>query len=78
MKIVSHQLSVAIPTFTFTIWLLRDLLILVFFSDMFIAMHDLFVCQLIDDGLKVEACVFGYLVITTKGRIMGLHFNGSD
>lgn len=48
---------------SFTIWLLRDFVIWLLFSDQFVVMRDLFVWQLVGDVLKVGCYVFGYLVI---------------
>ncbi|MGP1930747.1 MAG: lipid III flippase WzxE [Arsenophonus sp. ET-YP4-MAG3] len=52
------------------IWLLRDFIILLIFSDKFILMRNLFAWQLIGDVLKISSYIFGYLVIA-KGA---LHF----
>ncbi|PHM23112.1 lipid III flippase WzxE [Xenorhabdus ehlersii] len=53
----------AVAAASFSVWLLRDFVIWLLFSDKFIAMRDLFAWQLVGDVLKVGAYVFGYLVI---------------
>ncbi|PHM74840.1 lipid III flippase WzxE [Xenorhabdus kozodoii] len=53
----------AVAVASFSVWLLRDFVIWLLFSDKFIAMRDLFAWQLVGDVLKVGAYVFGYLVI---------------
>ena len=45
------------------IWLLRDVVVWLLFSEQFNGMRDLFIWQLIGDVLKVGCYVFGYLVI---------------
>lgn len=58
----------AVILLSFTVWLLRDFVIWLLFSDEFIAMRDLFSWQLIGDVLKVACYVFGYLIIA-KARL---------
>ncbi|MBD2791871.1 lipid III flippase WzxE [Xenorhabdus sp. 42] len=53
----------AVAVASFSVWLLRDVVIWLLFSDKFIAMRELFAWQLVGDVLKVGAYVFGYLVI---------------
>ncbi|PHM36351.1 lipid III flippase WzxE [Xenorhabdus innexi] len=53
----------AVAIASFSVWLLRDFVIWLLFSDKFTAMRDLFAWQLVGDVLKVCAYVFGYLVI---------------
>ncbi|MBI6549540.1 lipid III flippase WzxE [Xenorhabdus lircayensis] len=53
----------AVAAASFSVWLLRDFVIWLLFSDKFIAMRGLFAWQLVGDVLKVGAYVFGYLVI---------------
>lgn len=53
----------AVAVASFTVWLLRDVVIWLLFSAKFIAMRDVFAWQLVGDVLKVGAYVFGYLVI---------------
>ncbi|OTA17818.1 PST family o-antigen export protein [Xenorhabdus vietnamensis] len=53
----------AVAAASFSVWLLRDFVIWLLFSDKFTAMRDLFAWQLVGDVLKVGAYVFGYLVI---------------
>ncbi|PHM62245.1 lipid III flippase WzxE [Xenorhabdus ishibashii] len=53
----------AVAVASFSVWLLRDFVIWLLFSDKFIAMRELFAWQLVGDVLKVGAYVFGYLVI---------------
>ncbi|MFP3019097.1 MAG: lipid III flippase WzxE [Arsenophonus sp.] len=63
---IFKALKFVLPTVaigSFTIWLLRDLVILLLFSDKFMKMRDLFAWQLTGDIFKVGAYVFGYLVI---------------
>ncbi|CAL1329431.1 lipid III flippase WzxE [Candidatus Providencia siddallii] len=47
----------------FVIWLLREFIILLLFSENFINMKKLFLCQVIGNTLKVGSYVFGYFVI---------------
>ncbi|AGH72214.1 lipid III flippase WzxE [Edwardsiella piscicida] len=53
----------AVAAVSFTVWLLRDLVIWLLLSGKFSAMRDLFAWQLTGDVFKVGAYVFGYLVI---------------
>lgn len=53
----------AVAAVSFTVWLLRDLVIWLLLSGQFSAMRDLFAWQLVGDVFKVGAYVFGYLVI---------------
>lgn len=53
----------AVAVASFSVWLLRDFVIWLLFSDKFTAMRDLFAWQLVGDVMKVGAYVFGYLVI---------------
>ncbi|PHM50915.1 lipid III flippase WzxE [Xenorhabdus miraniensis] len=53
----------AVAAASFSVWLLRDFVIWLLFSDKFTAMRELFAWQLVGDVLKVGAYVFGYLVI---------------
>ncbi len=53
----------AVAAVSFAVWLLRDFVIWLLFSDKFMAMRDLFAWQFVGDVLKVGAYVFGYLVI---------------
>ncbi len=50
-------------TASFTLWLLRDVVIELLFSRQFTAMGSLFAWQLVGDVLKVGCWVFGYLVV---------------
>ncbi len=58
----------AVALLSLGIWLLRDLVIWLLFSDQFYGMRDLFAWQLPGDVCKVGAYIFGYLVIA-KGSL---------
>ncbi|PHM44573.1 PST family o-antigen export protein [Xenorhabdus mauleonii] len=53
----------AVAAASFSVWLLRDFVIWLLFTDKFATMRGLFAWQLVGDVLKVGAYVFGYLVI---------------
>jgi len=52
-----------------TIYVLRDLLIWLLFSDAFTEMRDLFAWQLVGDLVKIAAWVFAYVVLA-RGRVV--------
>lgn len=53
----------AVMTLSFLVWLSKKWVILLLFSDKFMAMQPLFAWQLTGDVCKVGAYIFGYLVI---------------
>lgn len=55
--------ALAVVVMSLTVYLLRHWIILLLYSDDFLAMEDLFLWQLVGDVFKVLAYVFGYLIV---------------
>lgn len=63
---VSRALKFVLPTVllvSVVIYLLREVVIRILFSEQFLPMQDLFIWQLAGDVFKVSAYVFGYLIV---------------
>lgn len=63
---IARALFLVLPTVSvvsLTLWLLRDMVIRLFFSFEFSDMSEQFIWQLVGDIFKVSAYVFGYLIV---------------